>query len=135
MAHRSVSFMHNFDVLTEWYFSNQHNKCGCPKIAEFSVNQRLLGVLKQDELATVATHYVKGLVPYVANHRHGPSASHMTLGPTLPTDGTRGVRERCSQHSTSADNRRMGMAILGEPACGSEGTRVSPTDTEAIQLH
>ena len=126
MAHRSVSFMHNFDVLTEWYFSNQHNKCGCPKMAELSVNQRLLGVLKQDEMATVATHYVKGLVPYVANHRHGPNASYMTLGPTLPTDGTRGVRERCSQHSTSADNRRIGTAILGKPACGSEGTRVSP---------
>lgn len=81
-AHRSVNFMHNFDITKDWYYSHDHLSCGCtPK--RKTAQTHASGTVEQDELATVATLYVQRLVPYIAEKRHCPTDNYSTC---LPTD-------------------------------------------------
>ena len=85
-------------------------------------------VLSQDDVATVATHYVEGLVPHIANLRSHPNDPYDSLGSTLPTDGQ---SERRGALFTAPHVSRLPTSEDGYPcrtSGGSEGTRVSHSE-------
>ena len=113
--HNYVSFMHNFDIDKEWYFSCQPNLCGCRTSSHggisrkvTTISQQVLGHLEQDELATVATHYIQRLLPYIANRRVRPDDSYASLG--YPLTEPQAGHQCCSQ--PSVPNLGMGAAFL-----------------------
>ena len=82
----------------------------------------------QDDLATVATHYIQRLLPYIANQRCRPNASYASLG-QFPLTEPYLATKRCSQPSVpTIGNPTHGGGVPTITPCGSEGTRVSPKD-------
>ena len=82
----------------------------------------------QDDLATVATHYIQRLLPYIANQRCRPNASYASLG-QFPLTEPYLATKRCSQPSVpTIGNPTHGGGVPTITPCGSEGTRVSPNE-------
>ena len=80
----------------------------------------------QDDLATVATHYIQRLLPYIANQRCRPNASYASLG-QFPLTEPYLATKCCSQPSVpTIGNPTHGGGVPTITPCGSEGTRVSP---------
>ena len=133
--HNYVSFMHNFDLNSEWYFSCQPNQCGCRSstrgghsVKTITHSQQVLGHMGQDDLATVATHYIQRLLPYIANQRCRPNASYASLG-QFPLTEPYLATKCCSQPSVpTIGNPTHGGGVPTITPCGSEGTRVSPNE-------